>query len=118
MSESRTPRNKELFDKIADARHRIGLMCSEGRPPAMSIPPRYEHDDDLIIVGALDTAKDRIEKLEQESNMLLEALKKAEFNLRKAAARHIADVKIFDLYLGEAEQAVAAIAAAEKARES
>lgn len=58
------------------------------------------------------------ESLEQESNMLLEALKKAEFNLRKAAARHIADGKMFDLYLGEAEQALAAIALAEKARES
>jgi hypothetical protein len=45
----------ELLSRLAESIKRISGMCSELRPPRMSIPVRDE-DDDIFIIGALQDA--------------------------------------------------------------
>lgn len=44
-----------LPDRLADCRRRIGEMCSDGRPPRMSVPVQW-NDDDIFIVTTLEDA--------------------------------------------------------------
>ena len=43
---------EEMVERINEAMRRIGKMCSEGRPPRMSIPVRPD-DDDVFICDTL-----------------------------------------------------------------
>lgn len=43
---------EEMVERINEAMRRIGKMCSEGRPPRMSIPVRLD-DDDVFICDTL-----------------------------------------------------------------
>ena len=42
----------------------IGKMCSEGRPPTMSIPARPDQDEDFLICATLNEAADALEQRE------------------------------------------------------
>lgn len=49
-------RETPLSERLTDARRRIGKMCSEGRPPHMTIPVQYD-DDDFYISTTLSDAQ-------------------------------------------------------------
>lgn len=51
------PKHTELIQRIGEAVSRISKMCSEGRPPKMSIPVRPE-DDDIFISETLVECRD------------------------------------------------------------
>jgi len=44
-----------LVERLADSKARIGKMCSDLRPPKMSIPVNW-NDDDVFITVALQDA--------------------------------------------------------------
>lgn len=46
----------ELIAKLYECRRMVGNMCSEGRPPKMSIPARPEVDEDLVICRTISEA--------------------------------------------------------------
>lgn len=48
-----------LLERLDDCMTRIGKMCSEGRPPKMTIPVNW-NDDDVFIVA---TIKEAVEQL-------------------------------------------------------
>lgn len=50
-------RRTPLAVRLDQARDMIGLMCKEGRPPAMTIPPRPEDEDVFIDLALLDAAE-------------------------------------------------------------
>ena len=65
---SRTPRldalesrvrEMPLLERLSDCGKRIGKMCSEGRPPRMTIPVHWD-DDDFFIATTLRDAKDAL----------------------------------------------------------
>ena len=60
--------NESLTERLSKSRGMIGKMCSEHRPPRMSIPAgmdiHYGGDEDLYICDALREAADRITELE------------------------------------------------------
>jgi hypothetical protein len=45
-----------LIDRLEICRIAIGRMCSEGRPPKMSIPVQWD-DEDFFICTTLEDAK-------------------------------------------------------------
>jgi hypothetical protein len=45
----------KLADRLIECRERIGKMCSEGRPPKMTIPVQW-NDDDFFISTTLNEA--------------------------------------------------------------
>lgn len=47
-----------LLDRIQECKRRIGEMCSEGRPPKMTIPVQW-NDDDMFITETLDEAAEQ-----------------------------------------------------------
>jgi len=53
----------DIINRLLAARKILGTLCSEGRPPSMSIPPRPDKDEDLIICNALNDARDEITQL-------------------------------------------------------
>lgn len=55
----------ELKDRVTRAKQMIAAMCSELRPPHMSIPPDRERDEDLFISDTLTMLTARIAELEQ-----------------------------------------------------
>jgi len=56
-------RETPLNNRLDDARRRIGKMCSEGRPPRMTIPVQYD-DDDFYISTTLSDAQATIADLQ------------------------------------------------------
>jgi len=67
----------ELVKRLNESMSRIGNMCSEGRPPKMSIPARPEYDDDLFIIATIKSAIERIAELEAslaDSNEALQVM--------------------------------------------
>ena len=48
-------RETDLLTRLEECQRRIGRMCSDGRPPRMSIPVQY-HDDDFYICTTLRDA--------------------------------------------------------------
>jgi hypothetical protein len=48
---------RAMAERLQEARERIGAMCSEGRPPRMSIPADRLRDDDLFICDVLRDAE-------------------------------------------------------------
>ncbi len=58
-------RETPLNNRLDDARRRIGKMCSEGRPPRMTIPVQYD-DDDFYISTTLSDAQAMIATLTQQ----------------------------------------------------
>ena len=52
-----------LSERLVEARSRIGKMCSEGRPPRMTIPVQYD-DDDFYISTTLSDAQATIADLQ------------------------------------------------------
>ena len=56
-------RETPLSERLTDARRRIGKMCSEGRPPHMTIPVQYD-DDDFYISTTLSDAQATIADLQ------------------------------------------------------
>lgn len=69
-------REMPLPERLEKARAMIGNMCSEGRPPKMTIPVQW-YDEDFFISTTLKDAKERIAALEKEVAELAE-WKKAE----------------------------------------
>lgn len=53
-----------ILERLDEVRARIGQMCSEGRPPRMTIPVR-EDDDDRFITAAVRDAAIEIDRLQQ-----------------------------------------------------
>lgn len=53
-----------LMKRLYECRSRIGAMCSEGRPPKMTIPTSW-CDDDFFITTTLQEAREEIERLTQ-----------------------------------------------------
>jgi len=47
-------REKDLLTRLEDCERRIGKMCSEGRPPKMSIPVQHTDDDFFICTTLRD----------------------------------------------------------------
>ena len=66
MTDLTNMRMDELCERGEDCQRRIGKMCSEGRPPSMSIPVRPEHDDDVFISTTLIEMTRRLRKAEIE----------------------------------------------------
>ena len=62
--------DEPLTERLSKSQGMIGKMCSEHRPPRMSIPAGmdilYGGDEDLYITDALRDAVDRITELEAE----------------------------------------------------
>jgi len=56
-------RETPLSERLDDCRTRIGRMCSEGRPPRMTIPVQYD-DDDFYISTTLSDAQATIADLQ------------------------------------------------------
>lgn len=56
-------RETPLSERLTDARRRIGKMCSEGRPPRMTIPVQHD-DDDFYISTTLADAQATIADLQ------------------------------------------------------
>lgn len=52
-----------LIERLEQCRRRVASMCSEGRPPRMTIPVQWD-DDDWFITTTLLHAIERIEELE------------------------------------------------------
>lgn len=57
--EKRVRESGTLIERLEECRRRIGKMCSEGRPPKMTIPVHPTDDDFFISV----TLKDAIDAL-------------------------------------------------------
>lgn len=55
-----------LVDRLRQCRERIGRMCSELRPPKMSIPVQWDDDDEFIST----TIQDAIEEREKYAALL------------------------------------------------
>lgn len=53
-----------LLFRLDKAGQMIGLMCSEGRSPKMSIPVQW-HDEDFFITTTMNQAGDEIRQLRQ-----------------------------------------------------
>lgn len=66
----------DLLTRLAESMDRIGRMCSEGRPPRMSIPADRTRDDDLFICGTIIAATSEITRLRA-------ALAEAELDARR-----------------------------------
>jgi hypothetical protein len=58
---NRRLRETPLTSRLNDSKRRIGKMCSEGRPPRMSIPVQYD-DDDWFINRTIEDALDELQK--------------------------------------------------------
>jgi len=56
-------RRTPLPERLVEARSRIGKMCSEGRPPRMTIPVQHD-DDDFYISTTLADAQATIADLQ------------------------------------------------------
>jgi hypothetical protein len=56
-------RETPLDERLDNAKRRIGRMCSEGRPPHMTIPVQYD-DDDFYISTTLSDAQATIADLQ------------------------------------------------------
>ena len=56
-------RETPLDERLDNAKRRIGRMCSEGRPPRMTIPVQYD-DDDFYISTTLSDAQATIADLQ------------------------------------------------------
>lgn len=52
-----------LLDRLDECRARIGKMCSQRRPPKMSIPVHWS-DDDMFICDTIQDAIDVLTKTE------------------------------------------------------
>jgi len=62
-------RQTPLSERLDDCRTRIGKMCSEGRPPRMTIPVQYD-DDDFYISTTLSDAQATIADLQGQVDKL------------------------------------------------
>ena len=51
-----------LIERLEAAKSMIGNMCSQLRPPKMSIPARPDYDEDILIIGALQEAISRLKQ--------------------------------------------------------
>lgn len=69
---------RDLLDRINESQRRIGAMCSERRPPRMSVPPNRERDDDLFICDALQDAAAEIARLREEREKLFVVIDNAD----------------------------------------
>ena len=49
-------RETDLLTRLEECQRRIGKMCSEGRPPKMSIPLQWDDDDFFICTTLRDAA--------------------------------------------------------------
>ena len=58
-------RETPLRERMRNSQGRVGNMCSEGRPPRMSIPVRAV-DDDFYICTTIRDAEDEIDRLTAE----------------------------------------------------
>lgn len=56
------PPPADIIDRLDEAHKRIATMCSEGRPPRMTIPVRPD-DDDRFICQAIRDAQELIQFL-------------------------------------------------------
>lgn len=55
-----------LLSRLEDCRRRIGKMCSQRRPPRMTIPVQWD-DDDMFISETLAEAITEIKKLQDSA---------------------------------------------------
>lgn len=103
-----TTKLETLIAKLQECQSRIGNMCSEGRPPKMSIPARPDYDDDLVIC---QTIRDTIAALSA-------ANQQAQPQVRELTDDEI--VRLADTQLGSRFSAItfarAVIAASQKAK--
>lgn len=53
-----------LPDRLAESRARIGKMCSEKRPPKMTIPVQWD-DDDFFISTTINDAMRELHELDR-----------------------------------------------------
>lgn len=63
-----------LVKRLREAQGMIGRMCSEGRPPKMSIPARPDHDEDLMICDVIRAAIEVIENADNAPKMHIPTL--------------------------------------------
>jgi len=61
---------EDLKVRLERATGMIGKMCSEKRPPKMSIPVQH-YDEDIFIIQTLKDAIEAIEELEKEVEYLI-----------------------------------------------
>lgn len=61
--ESQVRESGTLIERLRECRKRIGKMCSEHRPPHMTIPVQWDDDDFFISV----TLQDAIDALGAQS---------------------------------------------------
>ena len=62
-----------LVERLEAAKNMIGNMCSQLRPPKMSIPARPDYDEDILIIGVLEEAISRLKQRQAALDRLLEA---------------------------------------------
>lgn len=63
--EQKVRESGSLFDRLDSCHTRIGKMCSEGRPPKMTIPVNWDDDDFFISVTLVDS-QEYIRHIQQE----------------------------------------------------
>lgn len=73
-------RETPLDERLDNAKRRIGRMCSEGRPPRMTIPVQYD-DDDFYISTTLSDAQATIADLQGQVKEAQERLSLCEHEL-------------------------------------
>ena len=73
-------RETPLDERLDNAKRRIGRMCSEGRPPRMTIPVQYD-DDDFFISTTLADAQATIADLQGQVKDAQEGLSLCEHEL-------------------------------------
>lgn len=52
-----------LVERLRAAEAMIGAMCSDGRPPKMSIPAQPDRDEDIVICDTMEAARTALESL-------------------------------------------------------
>lgn len=68
-----------LQERIEESAKMIGMMCSESRPPKMSIPAQW-YDEDFYITETLKQAGRRIADLERQNKLLRAALNEVRYS--------------------------------------
>jgi hypothetical protein len=72
-----------LLDRLDDCMTRIGKMCSEGRPPKMTIPCQW-NDDDIFITA---TIKEAVEQLRAADGLTVAALDNLSKKIKKTVGK-------------------------------
>lgn len=100
------PDHTKLIQRIGEAINRISKMCSEGRPPKMSIPVRPE-DDDIFISETLVLCRDVLRAAQPPGESVVVLNPKIRFGAPTIQGTRIATEDITSMLRGSSEEETA-----------